>query len=280
MNFDATEPEILHQALRFFYGKSWKAVEQPEEDALLFSIKLYVFGDAYVAPGLKEEALQKCRSLLVDTICLEELYDAVDLVFSNTSGTNQDLRADILEFCAKNLKVLHIRPKEKHDSPPSNPNTDKTPLTNPFSPVASATTSASILAGTSSKSKKAAKRRKIEMIKTAQREEELLADLVARLELEEPVAWHLQKRSVVASRGQEERLLGSIHERATVEQKILRLQTKKDDADRALQLLKKHTRCRNEACGVKLTSYEFSSEGQVRALRCGRCNCKHSQTET
>lgn len=277
MNVDSTEPEILEQALRFFYSGSWKAVEQPQEKALLFNAKLYIFGDAYMALSLKNEAHKKCRSLLVDTICLEELNDAVDLVFSNTKGTDQDLRADILEFCAKRLNVLHIRPKENHESP-SNALTAKIP-TNPFSPVANATSSAAIPSGTGSKSRKSSKRRKIESIKIAQHEEELSADLVARLELEEPVAWHLQRRSAVASHGQERRLLESIQERAALEQQIRRLQAEKDEAARALALLKTHTRCRNEKCRAQLTGYEFSSSGQVRVLRCARCNCKHSQTE-
>lgn len=280
MNFNGPEPHILEQALRFFYARSWDAVQQPQEEALLFNIKLYVFGDAYLANELKAQAFKKCQSLLVDNINLEELADAVDLVFSNTKGTDQDLRAEILQFCANKPEILDIMQEHQHDSRPSKSVANDILLADESSSIATTTSSSSILVSTNKSPNKhpsKLQRRKANANKEAQRKQELLADLVARLEMEEPVAWHLQAQFVAASQKHAQHMQQSIDERATLEQKIRQLQADKDEAGRASLLLKSHTCCRNKACGVELTSYEYSKAGHVIAVRCQECNCKHSK---
>lgn len=113
VDLDLTEPQFLEQALRFFYARSLDAIQEPHMGDLVFTIKLYLFGDAYLSHDLRHHAYEKLPDLLnefaphVKNIAsLEKLSNIVELVFTNTTGTNVDIRLILLQFFARHVRDM------------------------------------------------------------------------------------------------------------------------------------------------------------------------------
>ena len=91
------DPFLIEQALRFFYAKTYNAVQTPEKEKLLFDTRMFCLADFFVAPKLQLAALQEATIRLNwSEVTIEEYAQVAELVFGGKRANDTRLRAVVL----------------------------------------------------------------------------------------------------------------------------------------------------------------------------------------
>ncbi len=83
-----------------------KVSSDPERSKLVFNVKVYIAGDTYNIPGLKELAKEKFEEVAKVHWNCAEFPEAIDLLWENTVDTDRNLRDVVLESAKTNIKAL------------------------------------------------------------------------------------------------------------------------------------------------------------------------------
>jgi hypothetical protein len=96
VHLDSAEPDICQQVLCCFYNRSLAAVQEPHKNDLHFDVRLYLFGEAYLAERLQKQAFDRCSGLLesfnraIDDLCsITRLFDIVILSYRKLNVQTQ-----------------------------------------------------------------------------------------------------------------------------------------------------------------------------------------------
>jgi hypothetical protein len=296
------DPALLEQALRFFYSRTYNAVQHPKEQRLYFNFRMVSLADSIMAYKLREAALAHCwEQMTHEPADVEEMAKVVPLVFEEKRSDDSEMRTKLVTYCVRHCSKLFALIDEASDGDVGSGalRAATTTIMNPFS---SPTTNAN----RDQSQQPPKKRRKVSIRDGSPDGPENMDDVVRAqqvalrranvqsiydiLEAEEPVALAIAESEVDNMRVLREQLASSISERTVLEEKLVEATTKlesveeaksKDEieAARVLQLIRKHTICRNDNCRRTTFAIDMKQNGSVAGLRCVSCNAKHRRTD-
>ncbi|KPI38332.1 uncharacterized protein AB675_12070 [Cyphellophora attinorum] len=302
INLNDHEPALLEQALRFFYARTYDAVQQPKTQTLYFNFRMASLADSIMAYKLREAALAYCWERLAhDLISVEEMAKVVPLVFEDKRADDCEMRTKLINYCVHHRDRLFSMVDEASDAGVDSGDLRATTTTtmNPFSRAAPD-------ANRDQSQHPPKKRRKVSTRDGSPDGVHITDDIVRAqevalrranvqsiydiLEQEEPVALAIAQSEAENMRVLREQLASSISERTVLEEKLIVATTKlesvkeatsKDEieAARVLRLIRKHTICRNDNCRRTAFAIDMKQDGSIAGLRCVSCNAKHRRTD-
>lgn len=93
-------------------GKGKKGLESSRNpESLNFNVKMYVMGDKYDIPGLKEMAKQKYGAVVIWSWNTEAFSASAEFLWENTMDTDRELRKIVIQAAKDNIGTLMRRPE-------------------------------------------------------------------------------------------------------------------------------------------------------------------------
>lgn len=264
-----------------------------------------------MAERLQDAAFEECLRLLRMDLSLKAIVAVTTLCLKNIATVDERVRSQVILYCARNIgryeaavqEIIESRQHDSGDNTATSTESASSPHINPFS------ASSGSQVPVHQPVLHARKRRRTDSDQSAEEvaavdttapptcvekepieEEIMLKKLKAILREEEPLAWNIacenhtaqvaaRERHQAALKQKDEQLQASIKERAELEKKVLELQKAQENDLFLAKLIQRHQYCRNETCGASMIGFGLQKDpkGLVTALRCARCNTKHSK---